>query len=76
MWFKNDKWLDLCSIEIGQDLHSESIKIMLMNCERLCYSLFEFYQDEISFTELEFIGLTEEKAHRLRFEKDVKYLQS
>ncbi len=39
-------------------------------------TLFEFYPDEISFTEGEFIGLTEEMAHRLRCEKDVKYLQS
>ena len=39
-------------------------------------TLFEFYPDEISFSEVEFIGLTEEMAHRLRFDKDVKYLQS
>lgn len=39
-------------------------------------TLFEFYPDELSFTEEEFIGLTEEMAHQLRSEKDVKYLQS
>lgn len=38
--------------------------------------LFEFYPDEISFSESEFIGLTEESAHRLRFEKDKKFIQS
>jgi hypothetical protein len=38
--------------------------------------LFEFYPDEISFVESEFIGLTEESAHRLRFEKDKRYIQS
>jgi len=38
--------------------------------------LFEFYPDEISFTESEFIGLTEEEAHRLRVRKDIEYLQS
>lgn len=39
-------------------------------------TLFDFYPDEISFNESEFIGLTEEMAHRLRTEKDVKFLQS
>lgn len=39
-------------------------------------TLFEFYPDEISFTEAEFIGMTEESARRLRFEKDKKYIQS
>jgi len=39
-------------------------------------TLFDFYPDELSFTEEEFIDLTLEMAHRLRTEKDVKYLQS
>lgn len=38
--------------------------------------LFEFYPDEINFTESEFIGMTEESARRLKFERDVKYIQS
>jgi hypothetical protein len=38
--------------------------------------LFEFYPDEISFSESEFIGMTEESARRLKFEKDIKYIQS
>ncbi len=38
--------------------------------------LFEFYPDEISFTESEFIGLTEEEARHLKLKKDKKYLQS
>lgn len=38
--------------------------------------LFEFYPDEISFKESEFIGLTEESAKRLKFEKDKRYIQS
>jgi len=38
--------------------------------------LFEFYPDEISFTENECIGLTEESARRLKFERDLKYIQS
>lgn len=39
-------------------------------------NLFEFYPDEISFTESEFIGLTEETARLLKVEKDKKFLQS
>jgi len=39
-------------------------------------TLFEFYPDEISFSESEFIGLTEEEARNLKFKKDKNYLQS
>lgn len=38
--------------------------------------LFEYYPDEISFTEKEFIGLTEDEARHLKFTKDKNYLQS
>lgn len=38
--------------------------------------LFEFYPDELSFTESEFIGLTECEAHALRRQKDIDYLRS
>ena len=38
--------------------------------------LFEFYPDEISFTETEFIGLSEQEAYDLRHKKDVAYIQS
>jgi len=38
--------------------------------------LFEFYPDELSFTEDEFIGLTEDQAHELRMKKDLEFLQS
>ena len=37
--------------------------------------LFAFYPDEISFSESEFIGLTEETARKLKFDKDVSYLR-
>jgi len=50
------------------------VKVTLSNGEEK--TLFDFYPDEISFTESEFIGLTVEMAHRLRFEKDVKFIQS
>ena len=38
--------------------------------------LFSYYPDELSFTEQEFIGLTEEEACHLKVMKDFKYLQS
>lgn len=39
-------------------------------------TLFEFYPDEISFSESEFAGLTRESALELRHKKDVTYIQS
>lgn len=38
--------------------------------------LFEYYPDEISFTENEFVGLTIEEARHLKFKKDKNFLQS
>ena len=38
--------------------------------------LFEFYPDEISFSQEEFVGLTVEEAKSLKFKKDKAYLQS
>jgi hypothetical protein len=38
--------------------------------------LFEYYPDEISFREKEFVGLTIEEAIHLKFIKDKKFLQS
>jgi hypothetical protein len=39
-------------------------------------SLFAFYPNEISFRVSEFVGLTEEEAHRLFQQKDTAYLRS
>jgi hypothetical protein len=38
--------------------------------------LFSYYPDELSFTPGEFVGLTEEQAHELRHQKDVRFLRS
>lgn len=38
--------------------------------------LFDFYHDEIRFTESELIGLTEEQARDLKRQKDTAYLRS
>ncbi len=51
-----------------------TVKVWLGNGEE--YDLFEFYSDEISFNEDEFIGLTLDEAKHLKFEKDLKYIQS
>jgi len=38
--------------------------------------LFSFFPDEISFTEKEFLGLTETEARQRKFLKDKDFLQS
>lgn len=38
--------------------------------------LFNFYRDEISFSEIEFLGKTTTQARALRHQRDVAYLQS
>jgi len=38
--------------------------------------LYEYYPDEISFTESEFVGLTLDEARHLKFKKDKNFLQS
>ena len=38
--------------------------------------LFSYYPDEISFTEQEFIGKTEDEARELRRQKDLYFLQN
>lgn len=51
-----------------------SVNVTLSSGEHL--TLFEYYPDEISFVEAEFIGLTVAEAESLLTRKDVKYLQS
>jgi len=51
-----------------------SVTVTLSNGESL--KLFEFYPDEISFVESEFIGLTVAEAENLLTRKDVQFLQS
>lgn len=38
--------------------------------------LFDYYPDEITFSENEFVGLTIDEARHLKFKKDQAYLQS
>ena len=58
----------------SQDYPMPEVKVQFNNGDEK--TLFEFYPDEISFKESEFIGLTEESARRLKFEKDKRYIQS
>lgn len=51
-------------------------KVMITLEDGTTKELFEYYPDEISFTESEFIGLTEDEARHLKFKKDKQYLQS
>ncbi len=39
-------------------------------------TIFSYYPDEISFTEVELVGLTLDEARKLKFTKDRAYLQS
>ncbi len=38
--------------------------------------LFDYYPDEISFNETDFVGLTEDDARTLKFGRDRSFLQS
>jgi hypothetical protein len=50
------------------------VKVQFSNGEKK--TLFEFFPDEISFDTSEFIGLTEKSAMKLKYDKDIRYLQS
>ena len=49
------------------------VKVQLSNGDRL--TLFSFYPDEITILESELIGHTIDEAKRIKFEKEVRYLQ-
>ena len=51
-----------------------SVRVTLSDGNNL--KLFEYFPDEISFVESEFIGLTVSEAESLLTKKDVKFLQS
>ena len=54
---------------------SPNVFVMYAGKEELEF-LFNYYPDEISFTESEFIGLTHDEAMKLFYEKDMEYLRS
>ena len=51
-----------------------TVRVTLSNGETM--KLFEYYPDEITFVESEFIGLTVAEAKNLLTRKDVQFLQS
>ena len=51
-----------------------TVRVTLSNGETM--KLFEYYPDEITFVESEFIGLTVAEAENLLARKDVQFLQS
>ena len=51
-----------------------SVSVTLSNGESL--SLFDYYPDEISFDESEFIGLTIAEAKSLKTQKDLIFIRS
>ena len=51
-----------------------TVRVTLSNGETM--KLFEYYPDEITFVESEFIGLTVAEAENLLTRKDVQFLQS
>lgn len=61
-------------IPVGMYDKKSSVKVLLDNGEE--HFLFDFYSDEITFTESEFIGLTLDTARRLKYDKDVGFIRS
>ena len=49
------------------------VRVQLSNGQ--IHTLFSFYPDEITITESELIGHTVDEAKRIKFEKEVRYLQ-
>lgn len=61
---------------LPQHLFDPMPKVIVVDSAGTETTLFEYYPDEISFTEDEFIGKTIAAARQLKFEKDRAYLRS
>lgn len=51
-------------------------KVFVTTDDNVEHELFEYYPDEISFIESEFIGLSLNEAKDLKRKKDIEYLQT
>ena len=52
-------------------------KVLIRSKENPAYmALFEYYDDELTFNQPDFVGLTVKQALALRHKRDVEYLQS
>ena len=69
----DDRKIVECHINPGMKIgvHFECPEVFVKYSEADDFeSLFTYYSDEISFSSSEFIGLTDEEAHNLKFNKD------
>jgi len=57
-------------------LFDEMPKVFVTMEDNKEHFLFDYYPDELSFTENEFVGLTIDEAKHLKFQKDKQFLQS
>ncbi len=74
---KNDKII--ASVTIGpmpKDIFGPKPKVTVTYEDGEEETLFEYYPDEISFVESDFIGKTRRDANQLRRDRDVAFLQS
>jgi len=62
--------------EMPKSIFDDMPKVIVITEDNIEHTLFEYYPDELSFTENEFIGLTINEGKNLKRQKDLKYLQS
>ncbi len=62
--------------EQPKSLFDEMPRVFVTTEDGTEHFLYQYYPDEISFTESELIGLTLEECGRLYTEKDLRYLRS
>jgi hypothetical protein len=63
-------------LENNKDYRLSGNKVWRCTLEDSSVKLLPFYDDEISISKHEIIGLTEDEANKLKFDKDVAYLRS
>ena len=53
-----------------------TVRVLASFEDGVMFPAFDYYDDEISFSENELVGLTLEQALELKFKKDIDYLRS
>ncbi|MDF2841623.1 MAG: hypothetical protein K0R00_49 [Herbinix sp.] len=71
----NDKVIKECNIERQTGFAAEN-KVNVVYEDGMAEKILNYYPDELSFSEEEFIGLTKQQAKDLFHKKDIAYLQS
>ena len=59
-----------------QEMFDPMPKVIVTTTDGNEHELFEYYPDEINFSESEFLGLTLEQGRRLKYDKDLSFLKS